>query len=112
MVFLLWQEVDEMALGFEFVLMQIAISVGGYIAHQYFNFPFQRVLGAATAISIVAPLITLDLQNVNIELIPQIVQQYAVIIPEQVVGFVIGSIVTAFMHAIVRILERFGIQLR
>jgi len=101
-----------LALGFEFILLQIGISIGGYIAHQYFDFPLQRVLGVAAVISIISPLLMLDLRAVDLPLVTTMIQNYALIIPEQVVGFVIGSAVTGIIHGFKSILEHFDIQIR
>ena len=101
-----------MALGFEFILLQIGISIGGYIAHQYFDFPLQRVLGVAVVISIISPLLLLDLRAVDLPLVTTMIQNYALIIPEQVVGFVIGSAVTGIIHGLKLMLEHFDIQIR
>lgn len=101
-----------MALGFEFIILQIGISIGGYIAHQYFDFPLQRVLGVAAIISITSPLLMLDLRTVDLPLATTMIQNYVLIVPEQIVGFVIGSAVTGIIHIFRSILEHFDIQIR
>lgn len=101
-----------MALGFEFILLQIGISIAGYIVHQYFDFPLQRVLGVAVTISIISPLLMLDLRAVDLPLVTTMIQNYATIIPEQFVGFIIGSIVTGVIHGLKSILEHFDVQIR
>lgn len=100
-----------MALGSEFIILQIGISIVGYIAHQHFDIPLQRVLGVAAIISIISPLLMLDLRTVDLSL-TTIIQNYVLIIPEQIVGFVIGSVVTGIIHALKSILKYFNIQIR
>lgn len=99
-------------MGSEFIILQIGISIVGYIAHQHFDIPLQRVLGVAAIISIISPLLMLDLRTVDLSLTTTIIQNYVLIIPEQIVGFVIGSVVTGIIHALKSILKYFNIQIR
>jgi len=106
------QGVDKLTLGYEFILLQIGISIVGYIVHQYSEIPFQRILGAATALSIISPLLMLDLKTVDLPLATAMIQNYVLIVPEQIVGFLIGSVVTVVIHGLKSILAHFDIQIR
>ena len=69
--------------------------------------------GAETSIiSITSPLLTLDLRTVDLPLATTMIQNYVLIVPEQIVGFVIGSVVTGIIHIFRSILEHFDIQIR
>ncbi len=99
-----------MALGFEFLLLQIAISIIGYIVHQFFNFPIERVLLAATVISIIAPFLMLDVSTADLSLLTAMIQNTVSVLPEQFVGLIIGSVVTGVIHGIRMILAHFDIE--
>lgn len=99
-----------MALGFEFVLIQIAISIVGYVVHQYLNFPLERVLLAATLLSIAAPFLVLDVRTADLSLLTAMIQNSVSVLPEQLLGLLIGSVVTSAIHGIKYVLEYFDIQ--
>ncbi len=101
-----------MALLFEFVLLQIAISIVGYVVHQYFDFPIKRVLLVAGALSIITPFVMLDVRTADLSAITMAIENLLTLLPEQFIGFVIGFIVTGAIHAGRSVLEHFGIEIR
>lgn len=101
-----------MALGIEFITLQFVISLFGYIIHQHTDFPIQKILGIATLISILSPLLMIDYKTVDTPLATTIIQNYIQIIPEQIIGLIIGSVVTGGIHGLKSILEYFGIEIR
>ena len=101
-----------MTLGYEFVLVQIVISIIGYVAHQYLNFPIERVLLTATLLSVTAPFLMLDVRNTDLSIITAMIQNSISILPEQFLGLVIGTIVTGVIHGIKSAMEYFDIQFR
>ncbi|MCE2614996.1 MAG: hypothetical protein LVO36_03740 [Nitrosopumilus sp. (ex Thoosa mismalolli)] len=70
-----------MALGYEFLIFQIVISVAGYFAHQFLNFPIERVLLSATFLSIIAPFLTLDLRTADMSIITMAIQNSLSVLP-------------------------------
>ena len=102
----------KLALGYEFIILQIGISIVGYITHQYLGFPIQRILGVALTISVVSPLLMLDFKTADLVLFQNLLQNYALIIPEQIAGLIIGSIVTGVAYIIRSVLNYLDIQIQ
>lgn len=99
-----------MAIGIEFVILQVAISIVGYGVHQFLNFPIERVLLVATVFSIITPFLILDVRAADVSMLSAMIQNSLSILPEQILGLVIGSVVTGIIHAVRSVLNYFNIE--
>ena len=90
----------EITLGF--IIIQAIIAIAGYIAHQVYDFPLNRILMVVTGLSIVLPLLTLNPKEIDLELTQTMIKQYTEMIPQQVVGTVVGVVITSIIHGVRR----------
>jgi hypothetical protein len=90
----------EITLGF--IIIQAIIAIAGYIAHQVYNFPLNRILVGVTTLSIVWPLLTLDPKEMDLELTQTMFKQYVEMSPQQIAGTAVGIVVTSIIHGVRR----------
>lgn len=72
------------------IIIQMGIALVTYFLAKAYNFQLRRILVGATCLSIIWPILTVNIRDIDVEFLNTVIQAYPEILVNEVIGIVAG----------------------